>query len=217
MSRFVKHLVSSSPRLLLRPPPSPSPPLYCPSALSVTQTTRILDLVATTFSFSTASSSPSLSSSDGPAVEPSSPSYLSVRIRCPKDVAVSFTSLGTLDFFEDRKRRNFQVASCCALFVSLFFFSFSCSYLSLKSNSLMFLASKLGQDVLSEALLCFGASSASMDEEDGSESPDEVAPPQVLRNKYHLLVESSQIHSLNSTRFHSSLLHWVSNCTDSIW
>ncbi|XP_048130121.1 ribosomal protein L11 methyltransferase isoform X2 [Rhodamnia argentea] len=30
-------------------------------------------------------------------------------------------------------------------------------------------------DVLSEALLCFGASSASMDEEDGSESPDEIS------------------------------------------
>ncbi|XP_030511913.1 ribosomal protein L11 methyltransferase isoform X1 [Rhodamnia argentea] len=117
VSRFVKHLVSSSPRLLLRPPPSPSPPPYCPSALSVTQTTGIPDLVAATFSFSTAFSSPSLSSSDGPAVEPSSPSYLSVRIRCPKDVA----------------------------------------------------------DVLSEALLCFGASSASMDEEDGSESPDEIS------------------------------------------
>ncbi|KAL3733795.1 hypothetical protein ACJRO7_023193 [Eucalyptus globulus] len=119
VSRFVKHLMSSGPRLLLRPPvsPSPSPLLYCLSALSMTQTTRIPDLAAAAFSFSTASSSPSVSSSDGPAVEPSSPSYLSVRIRCPKDVA----------------------------------------------------------DELSEALLCFGASSASMDEEDGSDSSDEIS------------------------------------------
>lgn len=60
----------------------------------------------------------------------------------------------------------------------------------------MFLASKPRQDELSEALLCFGASSASMDEEDGSESSDEVAPLQLLRNKYHLLIESRRIHSL---------------------
>ncbi|XP_030460912.1 uncharacterized protein LOC115681193 isoform X2 [Syzygium oleosum] len=117
VSRFVKHLVSCGPRLLLRPPPPPSPPpLYCLSALSVAQTRRIP--VATTFSSSPASSGPSLSSSDGgPAAESPSPSYISVRIRCPKDVA----------------------------------------------------------DELSEALLCFGASSASMDEEDGSESSDEIS------------------------------------------
>ncbi|KAF8024099.1 hypothetical protein BT93_F1333 [Corymbia citriodora subsp. variegata] len=115
VSRFIKHLVSSSPRLLLRPPPPPSPSLSCLSALSVTQTTRIP--VATAFSSSAASSSPALSSSDGPGVEPSSPAYLSVRIRCRKDIA----------------------------------------------------------DELSEALLCFGASSASMDEEDGSESSDEIS------------------------------------------
>ncbi|KAK3034986.1 hypothetical protein RJ639_033364 [Escallonia herrerae] len=63
-----------------------------------------------------------------------------------------------------------------------------------------------GQDMLSEALMCFGASSTSIDEEDRSSENDEANPLMYSRNPIHICISS--IFSIDQN-VHRSISHAV--------